>query len=195
MEKGILVVLGALLAWAFYFIRRRIEHRRTAEIIARSRDLLALKDSLQDSGTRVVDLRRFESGLVGKAHSAVELADDCLARAEEVVGRGAVELLHDDAFTAHARERLVFADARLHRVASNLRGHLDADGVSAFDRAHRAWVSFRDRHAAFIAQTYARGPIRSLIEVVTLESLTAAWTAELQTQLAEAGDPAEIVGP
>ena len=184
MEQAFWVVMGAALGWAGYVLRRHVERRRTDEIIGRSRQLLALKGDLEQSGTRIVDLQRFEAGLVGKAHSAVELADDFLSRAEEVLVRGAVDVLHDDAFTAQARERLLFADAHLHRVASSLRMHLDAEGVVAFERAHRAWLGFRDRHAAFIAQTYARGPIRALIEVVTLESLTATWVAELRTQLA-----------
>ncbi|TBR11374.1 MAG: DUF1311 domain-containing protein [Lysobacter sp.] len=186
MEQAFLVVLGAALTWAFYFLQRRVERRRTTEVIERSQKLLALKQGLEGTGTSLGDLQRFESGLVGKAQATVELADDYLARAEEVVERGAVEVLQDDEFTAQARERLLFADAKLRRVVAHLREHLDADGQNAFDRSHRAWLAYRDRHALFIAQSYARGPIRSLIRAVTLESLTAAWVAELETQLGNA---------
>ncbi len=186
MEQAFLVVLGAALTWAFYFIQRRVERRRTTEAIERNRKLLELKQGLERAQTSLGDLQRFESGLVGKAQSAVELADGWLARAEEVVERGAVQVLQDDEFTAQARERLLFADARLHRVVARLRAQLDGDGQAAFDRTHAAWLAFRDRHALFIAQSYARGPIRALIQAVTLESLTVAWIAELETQLGEA---------
>ena len=179
MEQAFLVVLGAALTWAFYFIQRRVERRRTTEAIERNRKLLELKQGLERAQTSLGDLQRFESGLVGKAQSAVELADGWLARAEEVVERGAVEVLQDDEFTAQARERL-------HRVVARLRAQLDGDGQAAFDRTHAAWLAFRDRHALFIAQSYARGPIRALIQAVTLESLTVAWIAELETQLGEA---------
>ena len=183
MEQAFLVVLGAALTWAFYFIQRRVERRRTTEAIERSQKLLELKQGLEGARTSLGDLQRFEAGLVGKAQTAVELADDWLARAEEVVERGAVEVLQDDEFTAQARERLLFTDARMRRAVARLRAQLDGDEQAAFDRAHAAWLDFRDRHALFVACSYARGPIRALIQAVTLESLTAAWTAELETQL------------
>ena len=183
MEQAFLVVLGAALTWAFYFVQRRVEKRRTTEAIERSQKLLALKQGLEGARTSLGELQRFESGLVGKAHSAVEIADGIVARAEEVVERGAVEVLHDDEFTAQARERLLLADARMRRVVATVRAQLEGEELAAFDRAHAAWLTFRDRHALFVARSYARGPIRALIQAVTLESLTAAWTAELETQL------------
>lgn len=188
MEQALLVVLGAALTWAFYFIQRRVERRQTSEAIERSQKLLALKQTLDRSGTSLGDLQRFETGLVGKAQTAVELADGHVARAEEVIERGAIEVLQDDEFTAQARERLLFADAHMRRVVARVRGQLDGEGELAFDRAHAAWLAFRDRHAIFIAQCYARGPVRALIQAVTLESLTAAWAAELETQLGTTHD-------
>lgn len=183
MEQAFLVVLGAALTWAFYFVQRRVEKRRTTEAIERSQKLLALKRDLESAKTTVGDLQRFESGLVGKAQSAVEIADGIVSRAEEVIERGAIEVLQDDEFTTQARERLLFADARMRRMVANVRAQLDGEALAAFDRAQEAWLVFRDRHALFVAQSYARGPIRALIQAVTLESVTAAWTAELETQL------------
>jgi hypothetical protein len=46
-----------------------------------------------------------------------------------------------------------------------------------------AWLTFRERYARFIAQSYSAGAIQPLIHAVTLESVTAAWIAELETQL------------
>lgn len=183
MEQAFLVVLGAALTWTFYFVQRRVERRRTTEAIERSQKLLALKRDLEGARTSLGDLQRFESGLVGKAQSAVQIAEGVVTRAEQVVERGAIEVLQDDEFSAQARERLLLEDARMRRVVAHLRAQLDGEEQAAFDRAHGAWLAFRDRHASFIAQSYARGPIRALIQAVTLESLTSAWTAELETQL------------
>lgn len=188
MEQALLVVLGAALTWAFYFVQRHVERRRTTEAIERSQKLLALKQTLEGARTSLGDLHRFESGLVGKAQSAVTIADGIVTRAEEVVERGAVEVLQDDEFTAQARERLLLADARMRRVVARVRSQLDGEEQAAFDRAHAAWLTFRDRHALFIARSYARGPIRALIQAVTLESLTSEWTAELETQLGVPSD-------
>jgi uncharacterized protein YecT (DUF1311 family) len=162
-----------------------VERRQTTDAIERSQKLLALKQGLEGAGTSLGELQRFESGLIGKAQTAVRIAGGIVERAGEVVGRGAVEVLQDDEFTAQARERLLFVDARLRRVVAHLHAQLDEEGAAAFDRTHRAWLAFRERHALFIAQSYARGPIRALIQAVTLESLTAAWIAELETQLGE----------
>ena len=52
-------------------------------------------------------------------------------------------------------------------------------------QAHRAWLAFREAHARFVSQSYSSGPIRPLIYVVTMESLTVAWINELETQLGE----------
>lgn len=188
MEQAFLVVLGAALTWAFYFVKRHVERHRTTEAIERSQKLLALKQTLEGARTTLGDLHRFEVGLVGKAQSAVSIADGIVTRAEEVIERGAVDVLQDDEFTAQARERLLLADARMRRVVASVRAQLDGEEQPAFDRAQDAWLSFRDRHALFIAQSYARGPIRALIQAVTLESLTTAWTAELETQLGVPND-------
>ena len=183
MEQAILLVLGAALTWTFYFVRRRVERRRTTEAIERSQRLLALKQGLEGARTSLGELQRFEHGLVGKAQSAVEIADGIVSRAEEVVERGVAGVLRDDEFTAQARERLLLSDARMRRVVASLRAQLDGEEMAAFDRAHDAWLAFRDRHALFVARSYARGPIRALIQAVTLESLTSAWAAELETQM------------
>lgn len=188
MEQAFLVVLGAALTWTFYFVQRHVERRRTTEAIERSQKLLALKQTLEGAKTSLGDLHRFEHGLVGKAQSAVSIADGIVTRAEEVVERGAVDVLQDDEFSAQARERLLFADARMRRVVAQVRAQLDGAELAAFDQAHTAWLAFRDRHAQFIAQSYARGPIRALIQAVTLESLTSAWSAELETQLGMQND-------
>ena len=55
--------------------------------------------------------------------------------------------------------------------------------LAAFEQVHVAWLAFRERYARFIAQSYSGGSIQPLIHAVTLESITAAWIAELETQL------------
>ena len=61
----------------------------------------------------------------------------------------------------------------------------------------RNWLgsAFRERYARFIAQSYSSGVIRPLIHAVTLESITAAWIAELETQLGDEGASTEPSTP
>ena len=76
-------------------------------------------------------------------------------------------------------------DARLDGLVAHLRRQLDGDSLATFEAAHSAWLEFRERYARFIAQSYSSGAIRPLIHAVTLESITAAWIAELETQLGD----------
>lgn len=190
MDKAIYLLLGALLAWAFYFIQRRVERRRTGEVIERNQKLLALKQGLEGANTSLDELRRFESRLIGKAETAVRIADGYVAQAEEVarqVGVGSLrrEDVNSDAMNQQAIVGFQRVDARLDDLVAHLRRQLDGDSLGTFEAAQLAWLAFRERYARFIAQSYSSGAIRPLIHAVTLESITAAWIAELETQLGD----------
>lgn len=185
MEQAIYLTLGAALAWAFYFLQRRVERRRTAEAIERHRELLALKQGLEGTDTTLEDLRRFEARLIGKAETAVRIADRYVSQAEQVARQRADEALSQDDMTRGAVAQFQRVDARLDATVARLRGQLDGEGLARFEAAHLAWLGFRERYARFIAHGYCAGPVRPLIHAVTLESITAAWITELGTQLGE----------
>lgn len=182
MDKAIYLLLGAALTWMFYFIQRRAERRGTTEAIDRHQRLLALKQGLEGANLNLDDLRRFEHRLLGKAESAARIADSYFSKAEEVARHGSDDTDPAD-IVRHARQAYTEADTRLVALIAHLRAQLDAEGLAIFDEAQRAWLAFRERYARFIAQSYAGGPIRPLIHAVTLESITTAWAAELETQL------------
>ena len=183
LQQFILVMLGALLTWTFYFVQRRIERRKTTEVIERHQKLLALKQGLDGANVSLDDLRRFENRLVGKAETAVKIADGYVTQAETVLRHGAAELLANDEASTEAMDAFRQADARLTRVIEHLSGQLDDEARATFEATQRAFQAFRERYARFIAQSYSGGAIRPLIHAVTLESVTAAWSAELETQL------------
>ena len=185
MDKAIYLLLGAALTWAFYFLQRRVERRQTVEVIDRNQKLLALKQELESANTSLDDLRRFESRLIGKAETAVRIADGYVAQAEEVARQVEVESLSHDDMNHQAIVEFQRVDARLDGLVAHLRRQLDGDSLATFEAAHLAWLGFRERYARFIAQSYSAGAIRPLIHAVTLESITAAWIAELETQLGD----------
>lgn len=187
MDKAIYLLLGAALTWVFYFIQRRVERRGTEEAIDRHQKLLSLKQGLEGANLNLDDLRRFEHRLLGKAETAARMADNYFSHAEEVARHGGDARAAD--MVSQAREALAAAEARLQALLVHLRAQLDAEGLAVFEETHRAWLAFRERYARFIAQSYAGGSIRPLIHAVTLESITSAWLAELETQL---GDEEEI---
>lgn len=187
MDKAIYLLIGAALTWTFYFVQRRIERRHSVEAIDRHQKLLALKQGLEGANLNLDDLRRFEHRLIGKAETAVRIADNYFSKAEEVARHSGgdatpVDIVHQ------AREEYAQADTRLQALVAHLRAQLDAEGLAIFDEAHRAWLAFRERYARCISQSYAGGPIRPLIHAVTLESVTLQWLTELETQL---GDDAQ----
>lgn len=185
MEQAVYLLLGAALTWTWYLVQRRVERRSTNEAIERNAKLLALKQGLDGANTNLDDLHRFETRLIGKAETAVRIADGYVTRAEEVARHTALAPPNRDDMNQQARVEFERVDRRLMRLVDHLRGQLDSESLAAFEDAHRAWLVFRERHARFIAHSYSGGSIRPLIHAVTLESVTAAWIAELETQLGD----------
>jgi len=189
MEKAAYLMLGALLSWAWYFVRRRIERQGTSEVIDRNTRLLALKGALESSHTDLDELRQFEARLIGKAQTAVRIADHYVTQAETVARQSNDDTLSQDAMGQQALAGFRDADARLARLLVHVRRALDGTSVGAFEDAQRAWLLFRDRYAQFVAQSYGSGAVRPLIRAVTLESVTCAWISELETQLGDDSAP------
>ena len=189
MEQALYLVLGAALTWAFYFIQRRIERRGTTEAIDRHQKLLALKQGLASAHTSLDELRRFESRLIGKAEAAVRIADRYVSEVAEVARIADPAAFDEDAINARAVAGFQRVDARLDRLVARLREQLDGHGLAAFEAVHLGWLGYRERYARFIAETYSGGAagraIQPLIHAVTLESITAAWITELETQLGD----------
>jgi uncharacterized protein YecT (DUF1311 family) len=184
MEKIVYLLIGAAITWGLYFIQRRVERRRTTEVIERNQKLLTLKQGLEQASTSLDELRQFEHRLIGKAEAAVKIAGRYVSQAGEVARRSDALLVHDD-MTAQAVTDFQRVDARLDDAVVHVRRQLDGENLGAFEQVHLAWLAFRERYARFIAQTYSGGAIQPLIHAVTLESITAAWIAELETQLGD----------
>lgn len=184
MEKVIYLLIGAAITWGLYFIQRRLERRRTTETIERNQKLLDLKQGLERASTSLEELRLFEHRLIGKAEAAVRIAGRYVSQAGEVARHG-LDAAGQDDVSAQAVAEFQQVDARLDAVVAHLRRQLDGDNLAAFEQVHLAWLSFRERYARFIAQSYSGGAIQPLIHAVTLESITAAWIAELETQLGD----------
>lgn len=181
MEKIIYLLVGAAITWGLYFIQRQLERRSATEAIERNQKLLNLKQGLEQTSTSLEELRHFESRLIGKAEAAVKIAGRYVSQAGEVARRG--DLVARDEMSTQAIADFQLVDARLDDAVAHLRRQLDGDDLAAFEQVHVAWLAFRERYARFIAQSYSGGSIQPLIHAVTLESITAAWIAELETQL------------
>ena len=184
MEKIVYLLIGAAITWGLYFIQRRLERRKTTEAIERNQKLLNLKQGLEQASTSLEELRQFEGRLIGKAEAAVKIAGRYVSQAGEVARHSGAAAAQDD-ISQQAIAEFQEIDARLDLVVAHLRKQLDGDNLAAFEHVHLAWLSFRERYARFIAQSYSGGSIQPLIHAVTLESITAAWIAELETQLGD----------
>lgn len=189
MEKIIYLLVGAAITWGLYFIQRRLERRSATEAIERNQKLLNLKQGLEQASTSLDELRQFESRLIGKAEAAVKIAGRYVSQAGEVARRG--DLVASDEMSTQAIIDFQLVDARLDDAVAHLRRQLDGDDLAAFEQVHVAWLAFRERYARFIAQSYSGGAIQPLIHAVTLESITAAWIAELETQLGNENEEEE----
>ena len=183
MDKLLYLLIGAAITWGLYFIQRRLERRRTTEAIERNQKLLNLKQGMEQARTSLDELRQFESRLIGKAEAAVKIAGRYVSQAGEVARQQDTALGAQDELSAHKMEEVRQLEQRLDALVVHLRAQLDAPNQAAFDEVHAAWLGFRRGYARFIAHSYSAGSIQPLIHAVTLESITAAWIAELETQL------------
>jgi hypothetical protein len=191
MEQALYLLLGAALTWAFYFVQRRIERRDTVDTIERNQKLLTLKEGLEGAGTSLDELRRFERRLIGKAEAAVRIADRYVSQAEQVARESDEPVLDEVAMNRRAIASFQQVDDHLDRLVTRLRAALDDTSLAAFDAVHLGWLGYRERYARFIAEAYSGGAIQPLIHAVTLESITAAWITELETQLGDGDDDEE----
>lgn len=185
VDRALYLLLGAALTWTWHLVQRRLERRGTSEAIERGSKLLALKQNLDGTNTSLDDLRRFESQLIGKAETAVRIADTYVSQAEDLARQDVHTGVDRDDINQQAIASFGLMDARLRALIVHLRRQLDDDARTAFDAAYAAWLEFRERHARFVAHSYAGGAVRPLIHAVTLESVTAAWISELETQLGD----------
>ena len=191
MEQALYLLLGAALTWAFYFVQRRVERSGTVDTIERNQKLLALKQGLEGAGTSLDELRRFERRLIDKAEAAVRIADRYVSQAEQVARESDEPVLDEAAMNQRAIDSFEHIDDHLTRLVSRLRAALDGPSLAAFDAVHVGWLGYRERYARFIAEAYSGGAIQPLIHAVTLESITAAWITELETQLGDGDDEDE----
>lgn len=183
MDNVLMLLLGAALTWLFYFVQRRVERRRTHEAIARNAQLLALRQGMAAAKVSFEELAQFERRLIGQAESAVRNADRLVARAEVLSREDAAALRDRAALSADAQATLARTDARLSGQVQAMRAQLDGEPLDAFDAAHAAWLDYRERYARFIAMAYAGGTLAPLMRAVTIDSVTAMWITELDTQL------------
>lgn len=192
MEQLIYLIAGGVLTWGFYFVQRRVERRRTVEVIDRNQKLLVLKQELEGANTSLEELRRFENRLIGKAEAAVRIADRYVSEVAEVARARGEAVLDEEAMNERAIASFLRVHARLDALVARLRAQLDGHGLEAFEAVHLGWLCYRERYARFIAETYSGGAsggaIQPLIHAVTLESITAAWITELETQLGDGDD-------
>ena len=185
MDKIFYLLVGAAITWGLYFIQRRLERRHTAEAIDRNQKLLNLKQGMEQARTSLEELRQFETRLIGQAEAAVKIAGRYVSQAGEVARQHDAAITAQDDLSAQAVGAVRVLERRLDGLVAHLRRQLDGDNLVAFDEVHVAWLAFRERYARFIAQSYSAGAIQPLIHAVTLESITATWIAELETQLGE----------
>jgi hypothetical protein len=167
MEKIVYLLIGAAITWGLYFIQRRLERRKTTEVIERNQKLLNLKQGLEQASTSLEELRQFEGRLIGKAEAAVKIAGRYVSQAGEVARHG--EGHHRARRPQHPGRRRLPAGGRAPRRpwSRTCAGQLDGDNLAAFEQVHLAWLAFRERYARFIAQSYSAGAIQPLIHAVT----------------------------
>lgn len=82
-----------------------------------------------------------------------------------------------------ANESYRTADAELNRIYRQLSAQLSGKRREQLKQAQRAWITFRDKNAAFVASAFEGGTMYPILELSELTNMTIYRAEQLKAQL------------
>ncbi|SRR5260221_266145 len=185
-SQVLMVVIGGAGTAAWFHWRRRVERKPVFENIEKAHKLVALKKELVGTNSTLEDLKSLEDALMGRGEVAKALAVSYEQEANELrelQQKSALTQAEMNFAAAQAYER---SAQKLEYVIVGLKEYYSPEEIERFEDAQKAWLAYRDKHAAFLAAQYAGGSIQPLIHASALESVTIARIVELEAELSQA---------
>jgi uncharacterized protein YecT (DUF1311 family) len=185
LGKALLILLGALLSAAGFMLKRRIEGRRTIEVVEKTEKLLSLRDKLKAKGTTIEEIGAFEVLLIGRAEGAAKVAIEFQHRAVEEIELGTGQSPTQADLNIRATETAGRANEKLKRLITELETFMDPEELAALREAQSAWENYRQKHVEFCGEQYRCGSIRPMIHGIAFESVTINRIVELESEFQE----------
>lgn len=185
IEKVGFVILGGVIAFAIYFIKRSIEDKPVDETLDRQKKVLDIHKQMNDQGIGVEELKNLESILSGKSKSIKQHTQELSEQTEPLVQADETELLTQADLNKRANISLIKAQEKLQEVIAGIDARVGDSESQALLSGQNSWKNYSIHQAEAAASRYEGGSIYPLIYMSELESLTNERTARLQAELDE----------
>ena len=185
IEKIGFVVLGGVIAFVIYLIKRTIEDKPTDEALDRQIKVLDIHKQMNDQGIGVEELKNLESILSGKSNSIKQHTQELSEQFEPLVQEDDTGFLTQADLNQRANESLIKAQEKLQEVIAGIDARVGDSESQSLLSGQSAWKNYSAQQAEAAASSYEGGSIYPLIYISELESLTNERTARLQAELDE----------
>jgi uncharacterized protein YecT (DUF1311 family) len=185
-SQVVMLVIGGAGTAAWFHWRRRVERKPVFENIEKAHKLVALKKELDGTNSTLEDLKSLEDALMGRGEVAKALAGSYEQEANELRQLQQKSALTQAEMNFAAAQAYKRSTQKLESVIAGLKEYYSPQEIERFEDTQKAWLTYRDKHAAFLAAQYEGGSIQPLIHASALESVTIARIVELEAELLQA---------
>lgn len=185
IEKIGLVILGVLLSWLFYFIKRRVENKPDLEKLDKHKRLLDIHKQMNDQDMDVDGLAELELLLTGKAKAINQKNIALQTESAPLLEVSEIENLTQIELNERASHRVEQAKERMQKAIAGIDSRVGDLESQSMMSSQREWESYSISQAEAAAASYREGTIYPLIYLNELESLINERTARLEAELDE----------
>lgn len=173
-KQAPILLLGALITSLAFLCQRWFSNARVNERATRLGVLAQIAGQLKSGQVTVEDLEELER-LVERKRKPAPVSQPL----PDATGGHQTQMEMNHA----AAEELRKLDQKLKNIIEDIEVYLDADEAKAFRRAQASWETFRDQHAAFVADLFAGGSMQPLWYITSVDTATRDRIDELQSYL------------
>lgn len=185
-SQVLMLVVGGAGTAAWFHWRRRVERKPVFENIERAQKLVALKKELDGTNSTIDDLKSLEDALMGRGEMAKALAVSYEEEANQLRDLQQKSALTQAEMSYAVAQAYGRSAQKLESIIAGLKEYYSPEEIQRFEDTHKAWLTYRDKHAALLAAQYEGGSIQPLVHASALEAVTIARIVELEAELSQA---------
>ena len=170
-EKLSYIVLGVLISWLAYFVKRRIENKPQLETLDKHKKLLDIHKQMNDQGIDIEGLTDLEKKLTGKIVAINEKNIEFQKKSTSLVESSDSEEVSQKVLNQRAAFKVHAAKHRLQKALAGIDSRVSDIESQLLMNSQSEWESYSVSQAEAAASSYREGTIYPLIYLSELESL------------------------
>jgi len=185
LEKIGLVILGIVLSWLVYFMKRSIENKPQLEKLAKHKKLLDIHKQMNDQGIDMKGLEELEAKLTGKEEAINKHTIQLQSESSSLLESNNSENLSQGELNKRADNKVILAKQKMQDALAGIDSRVDDYESQSLLSSQKEWERYSISQAEAASISYRGGSIYPLIYLSELESLINERTARLQAELDE----------